>query len=71
MRKIKTSVSLDPEEIEMLKQDAPRGNFSAYIGDLIRNAHLMVRIPKVGIKGMFYEKLDEAAERARENSQGR
>jgi len=67
MKKIIT-VSLEEEEIEMATKDAPRGNRSAYIGDLIRNGHLMARIPKVGIKEMFYEKLDEAAERVRENN---
>ena len=66
MKKIIT-VNLEEGEIEMATKDAPRGNRSAYIGDLIRNAHLMARIPKVGIKQMFYDQLDEAAERVRQD----
>lgn len=44
------NINLDPEEIAWAKADAPRGNVSQYIGDLIRRAHEHenVSIPKVG-----------------------
>jgi len=58
--KIRTSISLGEEELDMLSEDAPEGNYSAYIRGLIRNNHLMERIPKVGVKEVFYDALQEA-----------
>ncbi len=52
--KIRKNYSLDLEEIEMAKQDAPRGNVSQYIGDLIRKAHSAIVAEKANMDDPYW-----------------